>query len=246
MKKITQSIIKSAISYNEGSCGGEIMASLNKIQRKPSPAMLLGIYFEYLVTGSTGLTEEIPQPVTLKNGDLSAPYRTCVSQAERVKELLNKMNIKILEVGSYHERDDIGGHFDIIASVDGVRSIIDIKYSANADDKWSPWGWGWNDKQKEFHSIQAAHYSKIFNHQLPFYYLVTEASDNGRIDFYKIDLTDDLIKRHDLRIQLAKDMLDLAEFGLEYRPEYNRCEGCPVKEECQFRMFAPKPKTIVI
>ena len=245
MKAITQSIIKSAVAYyNEGECGGKIEASLRGEQSPPSAAMLLGIYFEYLVTGSTGLKETAPEPVRLKNGELSAPYRVVTAQAERVKELMEKMKIEILEVNKWQTKDDLGGHFDLIANVDGVKSVIDIKYSSTVDDKWSPYGWQWTDKQKDFHSIQAAHYALISG--LPFYYLVTEASEDGRIDFFRVDLTPEAMKRHEERIEQARTMVSALEFGLVHRPEFNRCEGCPIKDSCTQRITNPEPKLVTL
>jgi hypothetical protein len=247
IKAITQSIIKWALAYyNDNECGGKIEASLRGEQSPPSAAMSLGIMFEYLVTGSTGLKDTAPEPVRLKNGDLSAPYRVVYAQAERVKALMSDMNIEILEVNKWDEKDyagsRIGGHFDVIANVAGVKSVIDIKYSSTMDDKWSPWGWQWTDKQKEFHSIQAAHYSLITG--LPFYYLVAEASEGGMIDFFRVNLSDDAIKKHTERIATASAMLEARDFGLVHRPEYNRCENCPVKEKCGVRASKPEAKII--
>jgi hypothetical protein len=249
IKAITQSIIKLALSYyQDNECGAKIEAALNGIQNPPTPAMSLGIMFEYLITGSTGIHDVIPEPVRLKNGDLSAPYRVVTAQAERVKALLKDMNIEILEYNTWHDSKSgstkIGGHFDVIANVNGEKSIIDIKYSSNVDDKWSNWGWQWNDKQKDYHSIQAAHYSMISG--LPFYFLVAESSEDGKIEFFRVDLSKETMDRHKERISLATQMIDATEFGLQVRPEFNKCENCPIKDSCASRAIAPQPKVIPI
>lgn len=211
-------------------------------QSPPSAAMALGTYFEYLVTGSTGLKSEPPQPVTLKNGELSAPYRVCASQAERVRQLLQMMKVQILDVNKYVERGDLAGHIDLMAKINGDAAVIDLKYSSGLSDKWNVYGWQWSDQQKEFHSIQAMHYALITG--LPFYYLVTEAAENGDIELFKIDIQDDSLKRYEEAIEEVKNFTEIASLGvLEPRPEFNRCFSC-FAQDCPYRHATLTPKQV--
>ena len=240
--KITQTIVKRFNAYQDGECGEKTMRMMRGEQSPPSAAMALGTYFEYLVTGSTGLNGEVPQPVTLKNGDLSAPYRVCTSQAERVKFLLGLMNIEIMAVNKYEERGDLAGHIDLIAKVNGEMAVIDLKYSSGMDDKWNVYGWQWSDKQKEFHSIQAIHYHLITG--LPFYYLVTEAAENGDIELFKIEIDESSVKNYESHLDDVRKFTEVANLGvLEPRPEFNRCFGC-FANDCPFRNSTLTTKTI--
>mgnify|MGYP006266357995 CR=1 FL=1 len=245
MKKITQTVIKYAINYDNGECGVELSAKMDGRQRPPSAAMKLGIYFEYLVSGSTGLTDEIPQPVLLKNGELSAAYRTVTNQAERVRNVLSDSGFQILHAGKYFERGNLGGHIDVVAIKDGKHCIIDLKYTGNLDDKWSTYGWAFSDKQKDFHSIQAIHYKAIFEYDIDFYYLVCESTDDGLIELFKIEPSDESINRHLDRVKNAIDFVELKELQLlEARPEYNRCQSCAIFKDCTHRIETLTPKTI--
>lgn len=242
--KITQSIVKHYLAYQAGGCGEKIMRMMKGEQSPPSPAMALGTYFEYLVTGSTGLKSEPPQPVTLKNGELSAPYRVVTAQAERLKSMLQMMKVEILDFNKYVERGDLAGHIDIIAKVNGQTSVIDLKYSSGMSDKWNIYGWQWTDQQKEFHSIQAIHYSMITG--LPFYYLVTEATEEGNIELFQMDIHEDTIKRYEESLQDVRKFLEIATLGvLEPRPEFNRCFSC-FAQDCPFREKHLKPKQITL
>jgi hypothetical protein len=239
---ITQTIVKRFHAYQDGECGEKTMRMMRGEQSPPSSAMALGTYFEYLVTGSTGLSEDAPQPITLKNGELSAPYRVCVSQAERVRSMLNQMGVEIFSVNKYEERGDLAGHIDLIAKINGEMAVIDLKYSGNMDDKWNQFGWQWSDKQRDYHSIQAIHYHIITG--LPFYYLVTEAAENGDIELFKIEFDDDLISRYKAEIENVRKFIGISNIGvLEARPEFNRCSKCFARD-CVFRQTTLTTKQI--
>lgn len=240
--KITQTIVKRFNAYQAGECGEKTMRMMRGEQSPPSAAMALGTYFEYLVTGSTGLNGEIPQPVTLKNGDLSAPYRVVTAQAERVRSLLKMMDIEIISINKYEERGDMAGHIDLIAKVNGETAVIDLKYSSGMSDRWNVYGWQWSDIQKEYHSIQAIHYHLLTG--LPFYYLVTEAAEGGAIELFKIEIDEASRKNYEAGIQEIRKFTEIANLGvLEPRPEFNRCSDCFAKD-CPFRQSVLTPKTI--
>lgn len=244
MKKITQTIVKRWKSYVDGGCGEQIMREMRGEQSPPSPAMLLGTYFEYLVTGSTGLKTEPPQPILLKNGDLSAPYRTCVAQAERLRNVMSDMGIEILEVNKYVELGDLAGHIDLIANVNGEKSIIDIKYTGNMDDRWNRFGWQWSEIQKDYHSTQALHYSILLG--LPFYFLVTESQENGAIEMFKMDITDNSIIEYKKNLDHVRRFVNDSDMGiLDPRPEFNRCSRC-FAIDCPFRHTSLTTKTITL
>ena len=55
----------------------------------PTPAMNLGIWFEYQCTGAMPRSNVVPEPVTLKNGKLSADYERMLAQVENFKKIVD-------------------------------------------------------------------------------------------------------------------------------------------------------------
>ena len=56
-------------------------------QPEPSAAMQLGIWFEYQCTGALPRTGEVPEPIKLKNGNLSADYERMLYHIDKLKKL---------------------------------------------------------------------------------------------------------------------------------------------------------------
>src|SRR5690606_33771161 len=99
-------------------------------QPEPTPAMQLGIWFEYQCTGALPRTGEVPSPVTLKNGKLSAEYERMLYHIDKFKEIVDNYNIKIQEIGKEIIVDRIKGILDIWCEIDGIPAVIDIKTTA--------------------------------------------------------------------------------------------------------------------
>src|SRR5690606_10524948 len=110
-------------------------------QPEPSAAIQLGIWFEYQCTGAMPRSNVVPEPVTLKNGKLSADYERMLTQVENFKKIVDSYNIEILEVSKEIIYKRIKGILDIYCKIDGLESIIDIKTSAQIGNRWEEYGW---------------------------------------------------------------------------------------------------------
>ena len=82
-------------------------------QPEPSAAMQLGIWFEYKCTGAMPRSNVVPEPVKLKNGNLSADYDRMLYHIDKFKEIVDNYNIKIQEIGKEIIVDRIKGILDI-------------------------------------------------------------------------------------------------------------------------------------
>jgi hypothetical protein len=244
---ISQSDIKAMLGYESGDCGILINAlKSGDIDSEPTDAMRLGIYFEYLVTGGLPRNGEIPVPDKTLKGELTAPYKVVVAQAERTKLYLERMGIEIVNRGFFTKNEQLGisANIDVLcSSKDLGEFVLDLKYTSKIDDKWSEWGWTWSDWQKMYHGIQATHYSRLLG--LPFYYMIAEHRIGGEIHFVNAEITQSAISDHDTLLNRAEDFMNRISF-LEARPEVTRCEACPLYESCDFRATAPSVRRVVI
>jgi len=188
---ISQSLIKAYVDYLNGKeCGLYFKANYidkdPEAQKEPSDAMKIGIYFEFLCTGSLPRTGEIPEPELVYKGKpnekLSAPYERATQSAKIFKSIIQHYGIKIKKIG-YSLKDDkmgINGIYDIYAEWNGEDCIIDLKYSGLIDDKWNEMGWSLDSLNlKDSIMIQGVHYKLLAKQclgkdDIPFYYFVLE------------------------------------------------------------------------
>ena len=130
---ISQSILKRMQDYIEGEeCGLKIKAQyVDGVVFPPSDAQLLGQWFEYECTGALPPydSERIPEPIRLKNGNLSKAYERMSYQVANYKALLKHYDVKIKSIGEEIQYGNARGTTDIIAEVDGQIAIIDLKAS---------------------------------------------------------------------------------------------------------------------
>ena len=242
---ISQSLIKDMVKYeNEGYCGNLMEEKWIKgnLIDLDSDVINQGCYFEYLATGQLPKNGEVPEPETLKNGDLSAPYRRVYAQAENFKLMCIQMGIEILDTGEHKVKNGLDGVRDIKAKYKGEIITIDTKYSGLINDEWNPMGWkdlvnGNNrGKQLDYHKIQATHYTYVFGD--PFYYWVFSsaagAEDTGENLFVMMDISQEEIDLHLDRSSWTAERLNFySKFGFEPRPAYNNCMKCPLFEKCE-------------
>lgn len=242
---ISQSFIKDMLDYHSGECGIYIESKHKKeFEFLATESMKLGIYFEYCVTGGLPRSGVIPEPVKTKTG-IAAAYKYAEEQADRVRVYLKRMGIRIIEVAPYYENGYIDGHIDAICeSKELGKFVLDLKYSGLLDDRWSDRGWIFTEAQRRYHSIQACHYTILTG--LPFYYLVTESKSGGRVEMFKMEISDDAMSYHVDLVSAAKEFEELMEVGLEPRPEVTKCESCPLYEQCNHRAIYPTIKTIIL
>lgn len=264
--KISQSWFKDFRNYLTGKeCGNLI--HYKWVEGKffeSTHAQKLGQYVEYLVLGSLPKDGKVPQPDYLKDGKtLTAPWRIAEGHAYRAKKLIADMGIDIIAAG---KKLDKGRHFGTIdamcrATKDiqlsngdvlkaGTVFVMDVKYSGLLEDKWNIFGWAMTEEQQLHNAVQATAYHYITG--LPFFYFVIGA--NGTLEttttdikFFEFVISESAVNNY---LADANDLMEKFEYekivGFEPRPEYNKCQKCPLKETCADRMMYPQPEVIEI
>ena len=211
----------------------------------PTPAMNLGIWFEYQCTGALPRSGEVPSPKTLKNGKLSADYERMLYHIDKFKKIIDTYNIEILEVSKEIVYKRIKGILDIYCKVDGLESIIDLKTTSQIGNRWDDFGWDDRNFQFSNHILQPAIYKYLIYKTLgiedvPFYYLVF-STKNSDILFWEVKYVDfeDTCNYID---KLAKELDAFIKYNSEseFWPicDYKFCQNC--KMECTFRQEIPK------
>ena len=214
-------------------------------QPEPTPAMLLGVWFEYMCTGALPRSGEVPGPIKLKNGKLSADYERMLYHIDKFKKIVDSYNIEILEVSKEIIYKRIKGILDIYCKIDGLESIIDIKTTAQIGNRWEEYGWDERNFQYSNHILQPAIYKYLIYKTLgiedvPFYYLVF-STKNTDILFWEVKYVDfeDTCNYID---KLAKELDAFIKYNSEseFWPicDYKFCQNC--KMECTFRQEIPK------
>ena len=217
-------------------------------QPEPTPAMRLGIWFEYQCTGAMPRSNQVPEPVTLKNGKLSADYERMLAQVENFKKIVDVYNININEVSKEIVYRRIKGILDIWCEIDNVPSIIDLKATGQIGNRWDDFGWDERNFQYSNHILQPAIYKYLIYKSLdiydvPFYYLVF-STKNTDILFWEVKYVDfeDTCNYID---KLAKELDAFIKYNSEseFWPicDYKFCQKC--KMECTFRQEIPKIET---
>ena len=213
---------------------------------EPTPAMNLGIWFEYQCTGALPRSGEVPSPKTLKNGNLAADYERMLYHINKFKEIVDNYNIKINEIGKEIIVDRIKGILDIWCEIDGIPAIIDIKTSGQIGNKWEEYGWDERNFQFSNHILQPAIYKYLIYKTLgiedvPFYYLVF-STKNTDILFWEVKYLD-FDETCEKVEQLAEDLDKFIQNADEkdYTPicDYKICTNCQMTN-CFFRQEVPK------
>lgn len=266
--KISQSLIKSWISYQEEKlCGLQVEARYFKGLKLPkTDVQRKGNYLEYLCTGEPDRDGNIPEPDILKSGtnkgEPTEEYQKVISQAENFKKAMAKYEVEILEKNFILQYGEYEGIADIIATTNfgpnGLRLpepaniIIDIKGTGLLYDKWQEYGWYEESLQyKAAMLLQSVHYPwlalKQWGEQMRFQYWVFSMSNRVDYEIFEILLEPDRMQKHEAWLQAFRDQLDLENrMGWTARPSVSRCASCPLKDSCQHFMDVPRVKTIYL
>jgi hypothetical protein len=211
------------------------------------------------------------KPQDLKVSDMTSDYRVVTVNADRVKKMLTvDLGLKIIHAGKKLTKGRFEGTLDLICEctkeIDfgngiiwkiGDRIVIDVKYSGLLFDRWNKLGWEWSNIQKEYHGTQAKQYHYISG--LPFYFLVVsstnkeEDSEDGsgkvvgptQAKFFHVPVDSHMIDMHlaEGNDMLARLQLE-SEVGLVPRPEYVRCQKCPLNEGCLDKHTFPQVEVV--
>lgn len=274
IKKITQSFTKDAQDYFAGTLCGNIMKEKwvnERLIELDSKAAALGAYFEYyftlLVTGKGTLPKDgkVPERGMYANGKQPlAPYALAEANAVRLKEYFELMGLKVLRAGVKLTKGRFEGTIDLMVECMkaiefdagkkwkvGDIFIFDLKYSGLLDDKWSNFGWigllsPGPHIQKDYHKVQAIHYSYIGG-DYPFYYLVVSSTNENDIGLFHVGVTEEISQQYrDEAAGLFEKFEFEAKIGFEARPSISVCNGCPLKGECKDKHTYPHPKEVVL
>lgn len=234
-------------------------------------AMLVGIFFEWLVTQALPKSGIVPVPkyqkskgVTGRKEDFYEPYRTAVDNAERTLKVFKEMGIEVLAAGVHSTKGDHHMTVDIVARYQKEIIIIDLKYSGMLDNKWEEMGWGLmtqdgDNIQKRYHGTQAKEYSyggdalleklKIKmpsgQKQVPFYFFVKDTGNNDDCLFLRAEIDELGMKAHLAESAKALEhMKFFQEIGFTPFPEMSRCSKCPLKDTCPDRATTPTVQSV--
>lgn len=258
---VSQSIIKALTEYfheDTLECGVKIRKQyFEKLPTEASDAMKLGVYFEYMATGYLPKDTEPPIPDMVYKGTarekMSADYERATESAELFRIFLDKYNVEILSKGEYMFHDGVSGISDLRARFNGEECIIDLKYSALFDDKFTDFGWhvpSLNMKPKLM--LQPTHYKwlarKLYDtHDMPFYFWVFSAKDSTKVKIIRCEIDEGHVDIHTSTIEKIRKYIDHFYNNpekLEARPKYLRCMECPYFNDCEHKIVMPEIETI--
>lgn len=199
--------------------------------------------------------------------DMDSNYRKIENKTIKlVADYLTGLGIKIVANAKTYTKGRLVGTIDLVCEATrdiqfsfrigsgiawkkGDRFIIDLKYSGLLNDRWNKHGWMWSKIQKEYHGTQAIQYHFITD--LPFYFFVVQSNqaeaDTPEVKFFSVPVTEEDISRHlEEGNALMEKFKTTAEFGFVARPALNKCNECPLREECSDRHRFPHPEVVSI
>jgi hypothetical protein len=260
-------MIKAYEEYQDGTLCGIVFKAKYIDKSFPeitSAAMRLGHYFEYLVTGQLPRDGKEPHADYTKTGlkkpeqerttqDMLAPYKLAVINAERTKGYISSMGLIVESTGVSVSENGMSGIYDIYGDLGGNKVIVDLKYSGLLQDKYNKMGWGalqidgyYGEQQRKHHSVQAIHYSKIWNVD-EFYYLVVSSSNDKDVELFKFTFSDKGLQAHERRVEQAREGIELGKtIGFTAHPTVSRCASCPWGNKCKASVKYPIPKVITV
>lgn len=277
---ISQSLLKEIYEYAGGRlCGLQFEAkNIKKIPFPSGGVQKLGNYFEYLCTGALPRDGKIPEPERKKDkiekivtkgkklkggkrakdkvekktilGEITAPYARMQIQAERFKRTVKAHGIKIIKTGLELKYEDKKGVIDVLAEVDGVEAIIDIKSSGLIGDKWNEMGWDVNAlSEKDKIMIQPVFYKwlwrKLYGRDIPFYFTVFSNTNEYDCLFLKVVIDEDRFPQFENVLKNSMKMLDKFKAeGFKALPDVKECAECPINKTCKSFTDIPLLQTV--
>ena len=253
--KISQSLMKSLSDYLQGfECGLVFKAKYitKTLSMPPSDAMKLGIYFEYMATGSLPRSGEIPQADYVYKGKpnerMATDYERATASAEYFKTLIKYWNINILHANFTMETETMKGITDLVVEWDGKPAIIDLKYTGLIDDKWNDMGWHPDFlSQKDNIMVQGVMYKMLAKEVLgiddiDFYFWVFDTKNPLNVRIIKEIVDSPKFETHAEAVGKAKSYIDYHTKLDDWQahPTLLRCASCPLKPNCVHAADTPK------
>jgi hypothetical protein len=242
---------------NGQECGMKFwrMKILKEVALVPTEPMMLGKYFEYLITGYVPPGEEKPSPLMTKSGKPTAASVYVESQAQRIRGLIADKKLSFDENGIVLEHEispeaakkydiDIPGHvtakgvIDSIGTVNGERAIIDIKLSNMIRNKWEKTGWE-EVNSKMYQMFQAIQYvylmKKKTEENLPFYFLVANYTPTPDMRLFRFRFDNETLLTHEkqvLDLWRSIDKYNRLGWAIYIRPSPINCSKCELQKTC--------------
>lgn len=271
---LSKSLICEMININKGkACAYALFKkyyekcdfSLQETDTKVDPRKL-GIWFEYLCTGTIPISGEIPQPQLLKSGtnkgELKAPYKIMEAHVENWKALSREYRFETMVINHYYHIDDIpeiGGaslRTDLLGKVlnkeTGEMEVahVDIKSSGKGENKWDADGWERSKLRTKSHiMIQPLHtkwlWWKMFGREIPFYFAWFDSSDENNFRFIRVEIPMNNIGDYPNLLMEFRGQLEYWEqegFPPTKLPEI--CGECAIAASCPHCVKVPQVETV--
>jgi hypothetical protein len=229
---------------NDSFCGlfFEAYYIKHEVESKPSDAMRLGQYFEFVCTGATLRDGSTPQPDLTQKKEPTAPYRNVMTQkrywdvfAEHFGLTDKKTGVELL---TEYNGKTIKGICDVVCkTIEDEVAIIDLKYTAHINNKWDNYGWGFADMGGNWGKMLQAvvycyAYEKIHGVRPVFYFYVAASNSHER-RIFKVTVTDAAIEKMLHQVDYAAEMIEYQQTtGWMPTENYLNCIECPLAETC--------------
>lgn len=190
-------------------------------------------------------------PPELKKGGFNALFRNVEQHIPLAKEMLLDEG-EIVSSDETTFRGNVRVKRDLVTYKNGCLKVIDIKTTGHLDNKWDYYGWGallhsWHEsvsyiQQKAHKDIQAKTYMCV-PHEGVFpdvfeYWVFSSKDDKVAVLEMKVDKLDEWYD------ELETERLNILNHQFMPKPLRDRCNSCPLKESCIFKVT--KPNRIVI
>lgn len=195
--------------------------------------------------------------------DMYVEYRTAHDNVQAIRLLLASYDLKIVSFGKTITKGRFAGTLDLICEAQSDREfegiswkkgdilVIDLKYSGLMSDNGAHWknqhGWQFSPVQKKYHGTQAKQYHFLTG--WPFFFLVCQSNNKEKtaphLEFFYVPITPEMLEDHVKEGNFLRDKLEFeATIGFEARPNYVKCEKCPLRGECEDRQTYPVPRVV--
>lgn len=259
--RLSPSAIRAYWSYLNGdTCGllfNDMYYDKTGVKIKETEKMLAGKLFEYLAAGIVGRDGEIPQALLTPTGKFSTKNTGIQEQAERFRKTVEQHKMDMFDVSVTLETD-MGNYVlksitDVCFEKDGLKGLIELKYSGLLGNKWEEYGWEASTLNKRrVHLIQAAcniiSARELWGQEhVPYYFYVASATNSEDAALFEVVFDERALAEYTDMIENAYlGIIVEAELGFRAYPDYKRCADCPLAESCFHKSLVPGVTKIVV
>ena len=202
------------------------------LRTEPTEAMENGLFFESELLGSArGGKFELPKN---KQGK---PYKReldILENVEYAKAKMDKLKIEIEHVQPHLANEDRAGHFDALGTINVVPAIFDVKWTGMSQQQYAR-EMKYGTLIEEYRT-QARHYQSIDPNK-DFYFLIFGKSNWCKV--IRFAWNSEAVAHHvETKSDIAQVKFENLE-DYETNPEYSKCEGCRLREQCKLRQHTP-------